>query len=264
MRPLNSMTHTGEASKIMNTGGWINALNPRIALIAALCLGSVSAELAQQNQDELKQRILAQAQSIGPDDYAFTRTIRSEGTSNGKPEQHVNVDKFDPTKQGEARWTLVSVDGAPPTADALKTFRAALPKRRVPGYYRLAGYFATPATASPDSRGRTVFHFTALAKDTVKVMDSDLSQNAVADASVSEANGVTFVEQLRVNVRPMRVKLLMKLEKYEFTARYRIGPEGKPLLFEQTTDMAGSGMGQEGRGHTVVIYSDYRAVGKQR
>src|SRR6266404_2203698 len=98
MHPLNSMTQTEEASKTMNTRALINALNPRIALIAALCLGSVSAELAQQNQDELKQRILAQAQSIGPDDYAFTRTIRSEGVSNGRPEQHVTIDKFDPTK----------------------------------------------------------------------------------------------------------------------------------------------------------------------
>jgi hypothetical protein len=62
----------------------------------------------------------------------------------------------------------------------------------------------------------------------------------------------------------MRIKLLMKLERYESTARYRIGPEGKPLLVEQTADMTGSGMGQEGRGHTVITYSDYRAVGNQR
>jgi hypothetical protein len=244
----------------MDTRVLINAVNPRIALIAALCLGSVSAEPAQQNPDELKQRILAQAQSIGPDDYAFTRTIRSEGTTNGKNEQHVNVEKFDPTKPADARWTLVSVDGAPPTADALKTFQANAGKRRVPGYYRLANYFGTPATASTDPRGRTVFHFFTLPKDTVKFMDSDLSHNATADASAREANGVTFVEQVRINIRPMRVKLLMKLEKYEFIARYRIGPEGKPLLVDQTTDMSGSGMGQEGRGHTVVTYSDYRAV----
>lgn len=238
--------------------------NRTLTIISLLCLGTASAALAQQNQDELKQRILAQAQSISPDDYAFTRTIRSEGVSNGKPEQHVTIDKFDPTKSAEARWTLVSIDGAPPTADALKTFRAALPKRRIPGYYRIANYFGTPATASTDSHGRTVFHFSTLPKEVVKLMDSDLSSNATADASVSEANGVAFVEQVRINVKPMRVKLLMKLEKYEFTARYRMGPEGKPLLMEQATDMAGSGMGQEGRGHTVVTYSDYRAVGKQR
>lgn len=235
-----------------------------LPIISLLCLGIAAIALAQQNQDELKQRILAQAQGISPDDYAFTRTIRSEGVSNGKPEQHVSVDRFDPTKQGDARWTLVSVDGAPPTADALKTYRAAAPKRRVPGYYRLANYFGSPATASTDSRGRTVFHFSALPKDIVKVMDSDVSQNATADASVGETDGGPFVEQLHVTVRPTRIKLIAKLESYEFTARYRIGPEGKPLLMEQTTDLSGSGMGQEGKVHTVVTYYDYRAVGNKR
>jgi len=231
-------------------------------ILAVLFLSS--AAFAQNKPDELKQRILAQAQSIGADDYAFTRTIKSDGTSNGKTEQHVNIDKFDPTKSGDARWTLVSRDGAPPSADALSQYKKDAPKRRVPGYYRLANYFGSPATASTDSRGRTVFHFSALPKDVVKVMDSDISQNATADAAVSEANGVSFVEQLHVTVRPMRIKLIAKLESYEFTARYRVGPEGKPLLMEQTTDLSGSGMGQEGKVHTVVTYYDYRAVGNKR
>ncbi|MCU1293292.1 MAG: hypothetical protein JWP08_2142, partial [Bryobacterales bacterium] len=152
----------------------------------------------------------------------------------------------------------------PPSADALSPYKKAAPKRRVPGYYRLVNYFGSPATATSDSRGRTVFHFSALPKDIVKVMDSDVSQNATADASLSEADGTPFVEQLHVAVRPMRLKLIAKLESYEFTARYRIGPEGKPLLMEQTTDQSGSGMGQEGKVHTVVTYSNYRAVANRR
>jgi hypothetical protein len=239
-------------------------INHPLAIIALLSLGSASPAFAQRNQDELKQRVLAQAQSASPDDYAFTRTVRTQQTSYGKTEQKVNVEKFDPTKPAEARWTLTSVDGAPPSPDALKTFREDAAKRRVPGYYRLAGYFGTPATASTDSHGRTVFHFAALPKETAKVMDTDVSQNTSADATVSEVNGVPFVEQVHLIVRPMRIKLLMKLESYESTARYRIGPEGKPLLSEQTADMSGSGMGQEGKGHTVIAYSDYRAVRNQR
>jgi hypothetical protein len=220
--------------------------------------------LAQNNSDELKQRILAQIQSISADEYAFTRTIRSDGTSNGKAEKKVRVEKFDPTKPADARWTLVSVDGAPPSADELNTFRKDAPKRRMPGYYRLAGYFGSAATASTDSRGRTVFHFSALPKDTVKVMDSDVTQNATAEATLGEANGVSFVEQLHVSVRPMRLKLIAKLESYEYTARFRVGPEGKPLLTEQNSEMSGSGMGQEGHVHTVVTYSDYRAITPHR
>lgn len=230
------------------------------ARLTILALACVSIAVAENKPDELKQRILTQAQAMGPDDYAFTRTIKSEQTSNGKTEQHVNVDKFDPTKSGDARWTLVSVDGAPPSADALARYKKESPKRRVPGYYRLAKYFGSASSVSTDARGRTVFHFSSLPKDTAIVMDSDVSSNTSADLSVTEANGTPFVEQVRLTVRPMRLKLIMKLDQYESTARYRMGQDGKPFLVEHTADMSGSGMGQEGKAHTVISYSDYRPV----
>jgi hypothetical protein len=58
----------------------------------------------------------------------------------------------------------------------------------------------------------------------------------------------------------MRLKLIMKLEHYESTSRFRMGPDGKPLLAEQVADMSGSGLGQEGTVHQVITYSDYRPV----
>jgi hypothetical protein len=91
-------------------------------------------------------------------------------------------------------------------------------------------------------------------------MDSDVSSNTSADVTVTDANGGVFAEQVHLSVKPMRLKLIMKLDHYESTARYRMGPEGKPLLVEHTADMSGSGMGQEGKVHTVVTYTDYRAV----
>jgi hypothetical protein len=228
--------------------------------ITILGLACVSLAVADNKSEDAKQRILTQAQSVGPDEYAFTRTVRSESTSNGKTEQHVNVDKFDPTKSGDARWTLVSVDGAPPAADLLARYQKDSPKRRVPGYYRLAKYFGSASTTSTDSRGRTVIHFNSLPKDSAVVMDSDVSPNTSADVVVTEANGGPFAEQVRLSVKPTRLKLIMKLDRYESTARYTMGPEGKPLLIEHSADMSGSGMGQEGKVHTVATYSDYRAV----
>ena len=259
VRGVQAAGHTTQTIKNLIT----NPLTRAIIAGAAVWLASVFVAQGQNKPDDLKQRLLAQAQSVGADDYAFTRTIRTDQTSNGKTEKKVTIEKFDPTKPAEARWTLTSVDGAPPSADVLKTFRADSAKRRVPGYYRLAGYFGTPATASTDSHGRTVFHFAVLPKDTAKVMDTDVSQNTTADVSVGEANGVPLAEHVHLTVKPMRIKLLMKLERYESTARYRIGPEGKPLLMEQTSDMSGSGLGQTGGAHSVVTYSDYRAVGKR-
>ena len=231
----------------------------KVAIIAgAVLLATSSSSHAEDKANDLKQRILIQAQSSGPDDYAFTRTSRTESTSSGKTETRTVVEKYDPTKSGDARWTLVSMDGTTPSADALSKYKKDTPTRRVPGYYRLAKYFSTNATTSTDSRGRTVFHLGSLPKDSALVMNSDVSSNTSADVTVGEAGGTPFAEQVHLTVKPMRLKLIMKLEHYESTARYRMGPEGKPQLVEQVADMAGSGMGQEGKAHTVITYSDYR------
>jgi hypothetical protein len=231
-----------------------------LTLIALLSFGSGPTAPAQQNQNDLKQRVLAQAQSVGADDYAFTRTVRSEPTANGRRETTVAVEKYDPTKSGDARWTLISMDGAPPSTEALRKFRKETPKRRVPGYHRLANYFAGAVTTATDSRGRTVFRFASLPKNSVFVFNSDLSHNSTAEASVGEANGVPFVEEVQLSIKPTRILLIMKLEQYESTSRFRMGPNGKPVLAEQVADMSGYGLGQEGRLHQVVTYSDYRAV----
>jgi hypothetical protein len=226
----------------------------------AVWLASVFTTHGQNKPDDLKQRILAQAQSVSADEYAFTRTIRSEPTANGKTEKTIIVDKYDPTKSGDARWTLVSMNGAAPSADELTKYRKDTPKRRVPGYHRLANYFAGPVTTATDSRGRTVFRFASLPKDSVLVFNSDLSRETTAEASVGEANGVPFVEQVKLSIKPTRIKLIMKLDHYESTSRYRMGPDGKPVLAEQVADVTGSGMGQEGSLHQVITYSDYRRV----
>ena len=238
--------------------------NKTITFIAVLCLGTAATALAQQNHEELKQRVLAQAQSFGPDDYAFTRTVRTEETSKGKTEKKVIVEKFDPAKPADARWTLVSVDGAPPSADALKRHQKEAAKRRiVPGYHRLATYFGSAATSS-EVGGKTVFRFATLPKGSVSVLDTDVSQNASAEVSVTGTNAGPYAEQVRITIRPMRLKLVMKLDQFESIARYRIGPNGKPLLMEQVQDMVGSGMGQEGKIHTEITYSDYRTVRGER
>jgi hypothetical protein len=230
-----------------------------MTLIAFLALGTTL--LAQANTDALKQRVVAQAQSVSADDYAFTRTVRREGTTGGKSEKKVLIEKFDPTKPASARWTLVSVDGAAPSADELKRYQKEVAKRRiVPGYHRLAAYFGAPAAASADSEGKTIFRFASLPKGAVSVLDTDVSHNATAEAVVRDANGSPYVEQVRFAVKPMRLKLVMKLDKFETTARYRPGPGGKPFLMESTSEMAGSGMGQEGTIRSTMTYSEYRAV----
>lgn len=48
----------------------MNVIRP-LTLIALLSLSSGPAAFAEQNQADVKQHILSQAQSVGADDYAF-------------------------------------------------------------------------------------------------------------------------------------------------------------------------------------------------
>ncbi|HJT81270.1 MAG TPA: hypothetical protein VJ719_08740 [Chthoniobacterales bacterium] len=248
----------------MNTFPSLLTVNRTVIIIVVILVALASAVRAQQTDHNLKQQILTQAQNVRPDDYAFTRTIRTDQNSAGKSEKKVTVERFDPRKPADQRWTLVSVDNAAPSEDELAAFRKDSAKRRaVPGYFRLAGYFGSPATMSTDTAGRTVFHFGSLPKDAIRVFDTDVSQNATAEALINPANNPPFVEQIRVTVKPMRIKLIMKLQQFESTSRYRMGSDGEPFLWEQTSDMTGAGMGREGRAHTVVSYSDYTFVGNK-
>ncbi|HEX4667473.1 MAG TPA: hypothetical protein VH207_12815 [Chthoniobacterales bacterium] len=71
--------------------------NPFIRLaIAAVAVWLASMFIAHGQPNDLKQRILAQAQSVGADDYAYTRTVRSEPTPGGKTETTITVDHYDP------------------------------------------------------------------------------------------------------------------------------------------------------------------------
>lgn len=229
--------------------------------MALLSLASAAPSFAEQNNEELKQHVLAQAQTLSPDDYAFTRTIHSEARWNSKTFKSVTIEKFDPTKPADARWTLVSVNGAPPSAAALKKYRKESAKRRVvPGYHRIANYFGAPASVASDADGKTVFRFGTVPSGSVSIKGTDLSRLASAEASVTEANGAPLVEQVRFTLKPRWPQFPVKIDRYETTFRYQVGPDGKPFLAASTSDLSGSGLGLKGTMHTAASYTDYQPV----
>ena len=237
-------------------------INRTLTIIALLSVVAAAPSFAQPNDDELRQRILAQAQSVSADDFAFTRTIRSEARWNSKTFKNVSVETFDPAKPANARWMLVSVDGAPPSAAKLRKYRKEAAKRRViPGYHRIARYFEAPATVSREADGKTVFRFDTLPKGSVSILERDLSQMARADASVRETDGAPFVEQVCVSIKPRPTQPFFKIDGYESTFHYRVGPGGKPFLAATTSDMSGSGLGLTATLRSATTYSDYRAAG---
>jgi hypothetical protein len=232
-----------------------------ITALAMLSLGSAATTAAEQNHTELKQHLLAQAQSLRADDYAFTRTIRSEAQWNSRTFSNVTVERFDPTKPMNERWTLLSVDAAAPSRAQLNKYRKEAAKRRVvPGYHRLANYIGAPASVSGAPDGKTLLHLDALPKGSVSILETDLSKLATAHVSVATVDGAPLVEQVRITIAPQRARLLFKIHGYESTSHYRIGADRKPLLASTATDMSGSGMGVKGTLHSVTTYTDYQPV----
>ena len=125
----------------------------------------------------------------------------------------------------------------------------------------MPNYIGAPATVSSEADGKTVFRFATLPKGSISIQGTDLSQLASAEASVAEADGAPFVEQVSFTLKPKRVHVI---DRYETTFRYRIGPGGKPFLTATTSDLFGSGLGLEATMHTATTYSDYRLVGNKR
>jgi hypothetical protein len=234
------------------------------ALVSLLPLASaLAAEADKSNDDSLKERIIAHARTVSAEDYAYTRTVRTESFEGEKKEERVIVERWDPAKPAEQRWTLVSIDGKPPEADMLKTYRKELPKRRQAYYGRVAGYFAKPATSSVDTRGRTIFRFASLPKETVMVADADISANATGEVVVDTTGATPFIEEVRfTSTQPTRVKLIAKIDRFETKTRYRLMPDGKPVPIELSSEMVGSMLGQQGRVRTRIAYTDHRAVGR--
>ncbi|HSH38349.1 MAG TPA: hypothetical protein VK993_06160 [Chthoniobacterales bacterium] len=216
-------------------------------------------DAADPSAELLKKRVLDHARTVTVDDYSFTRTARTEQIEGDKKTERVVVERFDPSHP--QRWTLISVDGRPPNAEELKKQAKDGPKRRTAYYGRIANYFGNAASAATDARGRTVLRFESLPNETVIVTNVDISANARCEATVDTSGPVPFVEQARFTLtKPMRIKVVAKLERFEATTRYRMMPNGKPVPIEHISNADGSLLGTQGRVRSVLTYTDHRPV----
>ncbi|MGI8437273.1 MAG: hypothetical protein ACR2NX_10265 [Chthoniobacterales bacterium] len=236
----------------------------RARLLLITCSLALLSPLARGADDPLPARIVAFARTVGPDDYAYTRTIRTEEVAQDKSEPHVVIERFDPAKPGDQRWTFVSVDGRAPTAKEMRDYRDSLSKRRPAYYGRVAEYFTNAANKNVDAQGRAHFHFAAMPKGTVMVGDSDLSAHIAGDVLVDTTSGdAPFLSEVHFNsTTPTRVKLIAKIDRFDTTTRYRLLPDGKPVPSEFESEMSGSLLGKSGTIRTRITFSDYRRVGK--
>lgn len=226
-------------------------------LLASLLLLVSAPALA----DALLERLVADARAIGPDDFAWTRTLRTEQRSGDKVETRASVERYDPSRLTGQRWTLVSVDGRTPTAKELKDYSKAMAQAVVPSYGRLARYFGGGAQRAANG-GRTIYRAATLPKGALTLGKADLSAGARAEAVVAEGPQ-PYIERLDiVSTKPVRMMLVARVERLDATSRYRLMPDGRPVLAEQVSEMRGSMMGRAGSLRTVATFSDYRAVTK--
>ena len=236
----------------------------RATVVCAAVLALYAAKLssaADSGAEALKQRVLEHARTVSADDYTFTRTARTEQIEGDKKTERVVVERFDPAHP--QRWTLISVDGRPPNAEELKKMAKDGPKRRTAHYGRVAAYFGAPAPATVDARGRPVFHFGTLPTGTVVVTGVDISANSKCEATVDTSGPVPFVEQVRFTLtKPVRIKVVAKLEKFEATSRYRMMSNGKPVPIEHVSNAYGSLLGKQGHVRSVLTYTDHQPVSR--
>jgi hypothetical protein len=239
----------------MRTRRWIP-----FALVVIASVSAPHGLAADAEAEALKRRVLDHARTVSADDYSFTRTVRSTRVEGEKRTERTEVERFDPSNAAH-RWTLVSIDGRPPNAEELQRHAKSSPKRRVAHYGRVADYFAMPATATKDAQGRTVFRFSSLPPETVVVTNVDISASAICEATVNTNGPMPFVEQARFTLtKPVRVKVVAKLQKFEATSRYRVMPDGKPVPIEHVSNAYGSLLGSEGSIRSVLTYTDHRPV----
>ena len=223
-----------------------------LALAAVLSAGPAHA-------DALLDRLLADARASGADEFAWTRTTRTEQRHGGETKVRTVIQRYDPSLPPARRWTLVSIDGRAPTADERAEYDKGRIEAQVPSYGRIAGYLNARMQRS-DAAGRPVYRGVGMPKGMFMVNKHDLSAKAGVEAHVAEGLK-PYVEQVKlVSGEPFRMMLVAKVDRVEGITRYKLMPDGRPVIAEQEMVTTGSMMGKSGTIRSISTYSDHRAV----
>lgn len=208
--------------------------------LALLCVAATPAE-------QVRDRVLAEARAISPATLAYDRTVNFTQAGGGEKATQTRVDRWD----GRG-WTLLSVDGKPPTADDVAKHRKAASAAPVPGYQRLT--MLNGATATTDAQGRTILRMATLPPGSVITSGKDVSKQFTAEATIA-AGLRPYVQQLRSVARaPFRMMLVAKIESFVTVSDYRLDGN-TPRLVRQVADVRGSMMGKDGTQRVETLFT---------
>lgn len=226
-------------------------------MIVRTALAALLLTAAPVQADPLQDQVLAGMKAAHTGDVAFTQTMRMEQTGSAAKDV---VTRYDPHAAPGARWTLVSIDGRPPTAKQLASAARRSAKRSAPpSYGDLAKWFGGAATVVARTPASVTYRFARLPKGEIMMGSHDASADTVADAVVNITGKTPFVERVRLaSSAPFRMMLVAKVERYVFTSSYALLADGRPFPNGTDADISGSLMGKAGSMKTRIRFADVR------
>lgn len=208
---------------------------------------------APLSADALRSAIMEDARAADPAALPFERTTTTTKFSPVSRQTSITIDRWD----GQ-RWALVSVNGKPPAAAQLRSFRTAVGAQPVPGYHRLAGIIAAATSVVTDDQGRHIARIPVLPAGSVRTDNADISSHLSGEAVITTTAGRPWVTQLKLKQREsFKLTSLIRVTDFQQTFDYRLGPDGRPRLAAQSATSKGEMFGFGG-GETSQVSYVYR------
>jgi len=211
---------------------------------------------APAHADELQSRLLAGMQAARGTAFAFQQTIVVDTTGQAR---RTIVERYDPRRPAADRWTLVSIDGKPPSAKGIAKAREG--KKKPGSYGDLADWFGGPAHRVEAPAGYAAYRFDRLPAGELKIGSHDASADTQADVLVNLKGATPFVERVRfTSTKAFRMMLVASVKRIDSTSRYA-PVAGIGVVPETVTmTMAGSMMGKSGELKTNVTFGGHQPV----
>lgn len=200
-------------------------------------------------------KALASFQTEGAKDWGFTQTTASSTKS--------LVERYDASKPEFSRWTLLSKDGRPATADEIKEYNQMLTRRKPGQTAPNVKDQIRPETceALGVENGRARYRFQLKAGDE----EDKSAEHMVVIFSLHEASGT--IERVELtSIHPFSPMFTVKIDEARTVIDYTLPEENRPSLLRQiTVKVRGRAMFFKSLDEDMTVsYSDYTHTPKKR
>lgn len=221
----------------------------RALLLAFAALLLVAARPpAASGYDDLLKQLHAESKRVNEMTFGFERV--TEAIQDGK--RTLRVDRYDPN--AASKWTLVSIDGRPPTRDEVHKYEKGLVDWKVPNYGRVAELIehTKPSRVAPDR-----YRLDDLPPEILDKRARIFASHVSTELKVGGTPAQPYVTESQVFApKPFRVMVVAKIDKFIAISRYAPGPDGRPRIRSQEVDLKLTIMGAPRRVQSKMTYRD--------